>query len=175
MTTPYSDLQNLNQNSAFIELFELDATAIGGTLYRFTPNVSEAGGSMSFAGNLYTAIPIVTTGWDFTSAGAPPKPTLSISNVNKTLLSAVISMGDLVGATLTRRRTFERFLDGSAEADGTMFLGPDTYVIEQKTQHNKNLITWQMTSIIDRLGMRIPRRQILKDKGFPGVSRTRTR
>jgi len=370
MPAPYTDLQNLNQTSGFLELYSLDTTALGGTVYNFTNNVSPAGGSIVFGTTTYTALPIMTEGWDFTAAGQTPKPTLTVSNVQKTLLAAVVSLGDIVGAKLTRIRTYEKYLDaasfaqrnllnysqspvqatwtkgsvtasdnvvtapdgtltggrivetavtpsspfffiaqtkaaggttltasvfvkaaertfaniriddtgstntaqlaidlatgtlgaiglgGNASngiasvvdagngwwrliltvtfaaitnfnfkvrpaiglqhnaahlgyagdptkgisvwgmqvevgsvateyqlkttthqpfADPTKYLGPDVYVVEQKTAHNKNIIQWQMTSIIDRLGMKIPRRQVLKDKGFPGVARTRLR
>ena len=175
MTTPYTDIANNNQNSGFIELYTLDCTALGGTTYNFTSNVNATGGSLVFGGVTYAAIPIQTTGWDFTSTGVTPKPTLTVSNVNKTLLAAVISLGDLVGAKITRLRTYEKYLSTGSSPDGTKYLGPDVYIIEQKTGHNKNYISWQMTSIIDRLGMKIPRRQVLRDKGFPGVAKTRIR
>jgi len=175
MTTPHAELQTLSQNSGFVELYVLDTTILGGTVYRFTNNVTAVGGSLSFNSQTYAALPITTTGWDFTSTGAPPKPTLTVSNVNKTLLSVVVSMGDLVGSTLTRYRTFEKFLDGGASPDGSQFIGPEVYIIEQKIGHNKHYITWQLSSIIDRMGMMLPRRQVLKDKGFPGVARTRIR
>lgn len=175
MATPNTDLVNLNQTSGFVELFVLDCTALGGSVYRFTNNTTAAGGSLSFGSVTYSAMPITTDGWDFTSTGTTPKPTLTISNVNKTLLGAVQSLGDLVGAKMTRYRTFEKYLDSGSSPDGTKYIGPDVYIVEQKTAHNKNLIQWQMTSIIDRMGMKIPRRQVLKDKGFPGVGRSRIR
>ena len=175
MTVPYTDLQNQNQTSGFIELYVLDCTAIGGSIYHFTSNVNATGGSLSFGGQTYTGIPIQTTGWDFTAAGNSPKPTLTVSNVQKTLLSAVVSLGDLVGATCVRYRTWEKYLDSGSSPDSSKYLGPDVYIVEQKTGHNKMLIQWQMTSVIDRMGMKLPRRQVLKDKGFPGVARTRIR
>jgi lambda family phage minor tail protein L len=173
MTTPSAELTNLNQPSGFVELYQLDCTALGGTVYNFTNNTSPSGGALYFGGIAYTAIPIQTTGWDFTSTGTTPKPTLTVSNVNKTLLSVVISLGDLVGAKVTRYRTYEKFLDSGSSPDATKFVGPDVFTVEQKTGHNHTAITWQLTSVLDRLGMKLPRRQVLKDKGFPGVGRNR--
>ncbi len=375
MPTPSSDLNNLNQTSPFVELFTLDATALGGSVYRFTNHPSESGGPLSFGGQLYQPLPITSSGWDFTSTGTPPKPTLTVSNVNRTLLADVIGLGDLVGAKVTRIRTYAKYLDaasftrrnllnysedlsnaywtktllsvtpnvavglsgamtgdtitdsdttnygilaatvpgtyipgtpytytawilkddvpkttrfpgvrlqfgpnnnvmdvpfdtstgemltvnpaglitqisrsvtdggdywivrltGSSSdpaatsvrtriypaigfatsptatnatyggartgsitvlgqqveqgtvstayqytaanhqpfADSTKFIGPEVYIVEQKTGHNREFIQWQLTSIFDRLGMQLPRRQVLKDKGFPGVSRVR--
>lgn len=173
MTTPHADLRELNQTSGLIELYTLDCTNIGGNVYHFTSNVSASGSSVSFGGVTYAALPVTTGGWDFSSTGSPPKPSLTVSNVNKTFLYIVITLGDLVGAYVTRVRTFEKYLDGGATPDSSKKIGPDVYVIEQKTSHDNTAITWQMTSIIDRMGTMLPRRQVLKDKGFPGVSRTR--
>lgn len=173
MPVPYSDLQNLHQTSPLIELYTLDLTVLGGSIYRFTNTPNADGGVLTFGGFDYTPIPIMTEGWDFTSTGAPPKPKLTVSNVNRTLLADVIGLGDIVGATLTRIRTYAKYLDDQPTADSGSFIGPESYIVEQKTGHNKDFIQWQLTSVMDRLGLMLPRRQVLKDKGFPGVSRTR--
>ena len=179
MTTPTADLQNLSQSSALVDLYILDASAIGGSIYHFTAHVMPNYSPVAFGGQTYTAIPIQTTGWDFTATGPAPKPTLAIANPLKVLLGAVISLKDLVGAKLTRIRTFEKYLDGGSSPDSSKFIGPDVYFVEQKTVHDNTLIQWQLTSVIDRMGMRLPRRQVLKDptpqtpEGFPGVSRVR--
>lgn len=169
------DLQNLNQTSGFVELYVLDLTALGGAVYHYTNNISAIGGSLSFNGVPYTAIPIKSEGWNFVSTGQAPKPTLTVGNVQKNLLALVVSLGDMVGAKVTRYRTYEKYLDNGATPDGSKFLGPEVFLIEQKIAHNKTFISWQLTSIIDRFGMKLPRRQVLKDKGFPGVARTRIR
>lgn len=173
MTTPTADLANLNNDSPFVELFRVDLTPLGGSVYLFTNFANPDGTPLSFNGQTYQFLPIQAEGWDFTSTGTPPKPMLTVSNVSKTLLYDVISLGDLVGGTVTRIRTFAKYLDNGSSPDGSRFLGPETYIIEQKTGHNEQFIAFQLTSIFDRLGMRLPRRQVLRDKGFPGVSRTR--
>lgn len=171
MTTPYADLQERHQSSALVELFTLDCTPLGGGVYNFTN--TPASSPVLFGGVSFTPIPIKSEGWDFTSTGAPPKPTLTVSNVARTLLTDVISLGDLVGAKVTRVRTFAKYLDAGATPDSSKYIGPEVYIVEQKTGHNNEFIQWQLTSILDRLGMKLPRRQVLKDKGFPGVSKTR--
>lgn len=340
MTVPYADLQNLHQTTGFVELYTLDCTNLGGSVYRFT-NTPASSGSVTFGSDVYQVLPIQSSDWEFSSTANTPKPKLTVSNVNKTLLSAVVSLGDLVGATVTRIRTFAKYLDdGTARynmlnyseditqwdlstggtgvlpvvtanaalspigtmtadrvvfnkgagttttdqstisavgvttvvgqpytisfwarsatsssylmqinfngfngtnsiitvtpewnrftttitsasdtssrmtlqlrgaqgtdnyadiylwgaqqensltaseyqytttthqpfLDSTKFIGPDVYIVEQKVAHNKEYISWQLTSPLDRFGIKLPRRQILKDKGFPGVSRTR--
>lgn len=165
--------------SGYIELYDLDTTPIGGEqVYRYTPqNFSSI--NVTWKGNLYTPFPIEATGfeWDATTK-SPPKPTLTVSNVNKFLLAAVISLGDLVGSKLTRWRTFVKFLDGQPEADSNAHFIPDVFIIDQKTSHSKIQVQWSLISPMDRTGLALPRRQILKDEtsygvAFPGVARTR--
>jgi lambda family phage minor tail protein L len=177
--TIYSDLQQLSQPSPWVSLFTLDTTALGGTIYRFTPNIYANGTYLSFANNTYMPLPMDFTGWEVMASttggqGAMPRPQLSVSNANKTLLAVVISLGDLVGATLTRVRTFQKYLDGQPNANTAQIIGPDVFTIAQKTSHTNQQIVWQMTNPMDIPTAKLPARQILKDPstlsaGFPGV------
>lgn len=56
MPAPYADLQNLNQSSGFVELFTLDCSAIGGTVYRFTNHPNPDGGPLVFGGCVFHAM-----------------------------------------------------------------------------------------------------------------------
>lgn len=169
MTTINQTIQQLDVSSGFVELFILDCTQIGGSIYRFTPNVNADGSNVVWRGDTYALLPIQTTGWQFSGTGQQYKPQLSVSNVNKILLNSVISLGDIVGATLTRIRTFAQFLDNGATPDPSAILPPDVFLVDQKTAHDSTLISWQLSSILDRFGMSLPRRQVLKDYGFPGA------
>jgi len=172
------DLQVLHQVSGFVELHILDATNIGGSLYRFSPNIWTDGSAIQWGGHVYNFIPIASSDWTLTSSGSLPQPTISVSNVNKVLLNAVVTLGDIVGAKYTRYRTFAKFLDGQPEASVTQFIGPDSYIVFQKVTHDKNQISWQLASPLDKPGIKLPARQVLKDAvsgnpGFPGVARYR--
>lgn len=57
-------------------------------------------------------------------------------------------------------------------ADSNAFLKPEVFEIEQKTIHTSEVIQWQLSSVLDKFGVRIPRRQITRDN-FPGVGRQR--
>lgn len=172
------ELQKLNQESAWVELYTLDASASGGAIYHFCNHLNQSGGNVVFGSTVYNALPIKVSGWNQTQTGTSPKPEVTLSNLSKALLSAVISQGDLVGAKLIRIRTFSKFLADGASPNGGAYVGPDTMVIEQKTHHDRSTIQFQLTSVLDRLGMKLPRRQVLKDANhlgcaFPGVSRNR--
>jgi len=166
------DLNSLNIDSSIIELFSMDLNPIGvAAVYRFTPYFAD-GGTVAFGGSTYTSLPITSEGWEVSANGTQPRPTLTLSNIIKTLENEVILYSDLVGAKVTRYRTLKKYLDGEAFADSNKFLAPDVFDIEQKIAHNKEVIQWQLSSVLDRFGTKLPRRQITRDN-FPGVGRQR--
>lgn len=159
---------------AFVELFTLDCSAIGGTLFHFTPSIPGTGNFIQFNGVQYSYIPIEFTGAEYTSNGQQPRPTLKVSNVSKVLLSAVISLGDLVGARLTRTRTFEKYLDGQPAADSSQHLPIETFFVGVKRIQNKAVIEFELVTALERTQVKIPREQITRRR-FPGVGAGRVR
>jgi lambda family phage minor tail protein L len=166
-----ADLQKLNLAYSLVELFTLDCSGFGGSVYHFTPHFG-VGATLDFGGVTYTSIPITSDGWEVTSSGTQPRPTITISNVYSTMLNAVVTLGDIVGAKVTRKRTLERYLDAGVTPDSAQILAPDIYTVEQKVNHTSEVISWQLSSVMDRFGTSLPRRQITRDR-FPGVGRQR--
>jgi hypothetical protein len=68
-----------------------------------------------------------------------------------------------VGGKVTRRRTLQKYLDGSPQADTLQEFPVDIFYIERKTQETALAITWQLTSILDLEGVRLPRRVITQN------------
>lgn len=176
------ELYKLQQTSPYIELYTLNASNItGGAIYNLTNHPDNTGGGLIFAGTTYQPFPIITGGWEYnTGDGALARPTLTVSNANKTILNAIINLGDLVGAKLTRIRTYEKFLDTGSSPNSSAYIGPDVYYINQLTYMDNETITFELSNSLDRMGMLFPRRQILKDVSVknlyaPGISRTRFR
>jgi lambda family phage minor tail protein L len=168
-----ADLVQLNgESGGLVTLYTLDATALGDVKYYFVNHMLPGGAPISFGGIPYMTVPVQTEGWDFSSSGPQPTPTFSLSNVNKLLLNAVLNKGDLVGAIVTRIRTFERYLDHGADPSPDKFIGPEVYTIEQMSYLDDTIIQWTLSSPLARMGVKLPAKQILKDK-FPGVGRTR--
>ncbi len=176
-----SDIQSIDSgNSPLIELFTLDLSVLGGAVYHFTPNVFEANGNLiAFAGVSYTPIPMDFSGWEVLASASggsstQPRPTLAIGNASKLFLNVVISLGDMVGATVTRIRTMLKYCDGQPNADTSQILQTDIYRVAQKTSHTNQQIVWMLTNPLDNPNAQIPARQVLKDptslsNGFPGV------
>jgi len=173
------EINKLYNSEGLVELFTLDATMIQGLaqVYRFTNNLGPTGGGTTFGGVTYQAIPIQAEGFDSTSNGTLPRPVLTISNVSKTMLAAVLGFGDLVGAHLYRTVTYTHFLDGASKANPNAKHGPEKWYIDQMIHRDATSIQWALSTDLDKMGFKFGR-QVLKDKSVkhlyaPGVARSR--
>ena len=144
-----------------ITLFTIDATSIGGSLYRFCP-MSESSAIVVWQGNDYPPIACQSEDWEINGQGKLPTPKLRVSNVGGLFGSFVIALQDLVGSTVTRYRTFQKFLDGQEFADPTVFFEPDIYIIQRKTAHTKEMVEWELSSPLDQENVYLPSRVVLK-------------
>jgi lambda family phage minor tail protein L len=166
---------HLSSPGAIIELYMLDASSVGQGVFYFSPHSNEKGTGVVWAGNTYAGIPVVGDGWTKSTNGSAPRPTITVDNTQRAMQVAVIAAGDLVGCPLTRTRVFARYLDaanfyaGNAAADTTQILSTDKFLINRKISHNNTAIQWELCWNIDKPGVRLPRRQVLRDFGFPGV------
>jgi lambda family phage minor tail protein L len=107
---------------------------------------------------------------------------MRVSNVNKFILAAVLELGDIIGAKVTRWRTYARFLDNGETPDPNAHYAPDIYYVQQKTAHTREGFEFTLSSALDLPGIKLPRRQILKDQSSndrnlyaPGVANVRFR
>ena len=203
------ELNNLTP-SAIITLFEIDLTsvlkaksipdlsaaiiqtgftqAIPDNTLRFHNNIKVFNSKITWQGNTYIPAPIQAVGFENSSRGTLPTPILSISSQSETgtdqlalLRYEILKLGDIIGAKVTRRRTFAKYLDwvnfksktseprlaelpDGYEPDPNAELPRDIYYIERKTSENKNTIQYQLASILDLEGIKIPRRTIISDK-----------
>lgn len=162
MTTISEEVQKLDAD-AVVTLFRLDTSTIGGSdVFCFTPKTT-MGGNLTFDGVVYNAIDIVASGFLFDGRGAFPQPRLQITNVGNLATAMIIANNDLVGCTLTRIRTFAKFLDDGSEPDPTKMFPPDVYTIDQKTKHSKRMVEFTLASPLDQNGRKLPRRQCFRD------------
>lgn len=159
-------------------------------ILRFHNNVNVFNSYIVWQGKVYHPAPIAAEGFEATTKGTLPQPSLSISSQSETgmdqlalLKHEIRKFGDIIGSTVTRRRTFAKYLDitnysltGSTlsekmqqmpqgyEPDPYAELPKDVYYIERKQTENKSIITYQLSSILDLEGTKIPKRVINSDK-----------
>lgn len=178
--------------SVMVTMFEIDASDVAfdsglidtvhpnnGAIFRFHNNLKLGKNNIFWQGLEYVAAPIQADGFEMKTQGTFPTPTLALSvNTDGIPLLAIIKerlrdLDDLLGAKVTRIRTFAKYLDannftGEIPPDG---FGPDTtvefprdvYYIEQKSHEDKNTIQFLLSSILDSEGLKLPSRLVLSD------------
>jgi len=156
---------------ALVELFQLDTSpchtlngvqVAAGTVYCWTPGTINEG-PVSFGGQVYVSIPIEGVDWQWNGIGTIPQPKLRVNNFSGVATGLVISLDDLVGAKVTRIRTFAQHLDGQSAADPSSMFEPDVFFINRKSSHDNEMIEFELATSYDQIGLQIPARQIIRD------------
>lgn len=153
---------------AVVELFTLDASAIGGPIYRFSNQKNQLGNDIVWGGVTFTAIPIKAFGFDKAVNGSIPRPTIKISNVLGFLIGVLDTYDDLVGAKVTRQRTLAKYLDAvnfpgntNANASTTEKFEDEIFFVQRKVSQNRLEIEFELSSSFDLEGLKLPRRLII--------------
>ncbi len=123
-----SDIQKLAPGN-LVELFELDASAIGGTVYRFHAGTNELQSPVVWQGNIYTPYPVEASGFEWSGRGTLPQPQVRVANIFGLISALCLQHDDLVGAKLIRRRTFVKYLDA------INFSGVNLYTYSEQFGH----------------------------------------
>lgn len=148
-----------NQPSEYVELFDVDLTPIGGSVYHFTQNKYESS-SVIFDGVTYVPFDMVADGFEWDSQGELPQPKIKISSSTE-IVALINTYNDILGSRITRTRTFRKFLDGQPAADPTSYLQKDVYYINQKTMENKYYVEFTLNSYMDQQGMMLPKGKLV--------------
>lgn len=164
-----AEIQKLSP-SARIELFEVDLTNQGDTVYRFHAGTNALNQPVVWQGQTYTPWPAQASGFDYSSDGQLPRPKIVLANVNGLITSLVLALNDCVGAKVTRRLTLARFLDAinfpggvNVNADPNSYFPDEVYFIDRKAREDKEAVEFELTSAFDVTGVRLPRRQIIRN------------
>lgn len=162
-----ADIQKLEPGNQ-IRLFELDATRLGGNLWRFHGHAQEA--DIIWQGQLYSPIQITAKGFDLRGDGRPASPTLQVANelggVRGAITAICLQLKDLAGARVRVIETFRHFLDAANFPDGNPHASDQAKInlwyIEQKTDESREQVTFSLSSPIDMEGQMLPSQQITK-------------
>lgn len=114
----------------------------------------------------YAAWPITAEGFARTT-DQQPQPKLLVGNVDGSISLLCVTFEDLVGAKLTRLRTFGKYLDavnfpdGNPSADPSQEFPPEVWFIERKSAEVAEAVEFELASALDFAGVQLPRRQII--------------
>ena len=145
-----------------LTLWQLDTTSLGGPWFYFT-SAADAEHDIVWGGQLYSPLPMDASGFEMTTRGAFPTPSVTISNLYGAGNLLLDSYKGLVGAELIRILTLRRFLDDGDTPDPNAYITRDKFVVAQKTSHTAVAIAFKLASRMDVEGTQLPRRQILRD------------
>ena len=173
MTIPQSiqeQLQSL-EPSAIIELFQLELTAaVNGAdqTFYYHAGTNELSANIVFNGLTYVAYPIEVDGFELTSKGTLPRPSMKIANANNAI-SSLLALYNPLQAKVTRIRTCKKFLDAvnftggtNATADPTAKFDDQIWYIDRVASENLQVVEFELTSKLDLTNLKLPRRKVVE-------------
>lgn len=172
MSTPLAiqrEIQKL-EPSAIIELFEMKLTEnINGisTTFRYHAGTNQLRNDIVFNGKTYEAAPIEVDGFEVTTKGSLPRPSMKVANANSAI-SALIILYNPLKAEVKRIRTCKKFLDSAnfsgtnPSADPTAKFEDEIWYIDRVANENPELVEFELTSKLDLMNLALPRRQVLE-------------
>jgi len=158
-----------------VELFELDlseniTTGVGSNKLYFTNQTTISGTKLQWKATgsgtslvTYEPLPISAEGFDRTTNGQIPRPTLTVANIFNTFTEVLSELDDLVGARITRRRTLAKYLGGLPTTDLDAEFPSDIYYIERKVAETNQFVTFELASELDLEGLQLPKRIITQN------------
>jgi len=199
MAIPFVELNKINPSSV-IELFELELT-VGlhiptgnpnnlDTVFRFHAGANLNNfGQIIFNGNSYQRVAVKVEGFEDTSKGTIPRPTLTFSNLGGitkdttvmtmsdflNIVNQVTAGNDLLNAKVTRLLPLASALDNANFVGDNPFGTPSTdrlqdrvYFIDRKAIENRQIVQFELVNRLDMQNKKIPARIVTRDL-FPAA------
>lgn len=121
-------------------------------------------GSVSFAGQLYTPLPVRFEGVQRTGRGPVPRITLVIPDIESFGTALLLARGNLLGCPVNRRQVFRHALDDGENPDASDFFGPEIFYVDRVARWVPGVeIALECASPLDVQGTMLPARQVIAD------------
>jgi len=155
--------------SALLSLYELNASSLGGPTLYFHDGSSNNYKNITFNGVEYIAFPIFMEGFEYDGKGSLPRPKLRAANINGFVSYYILNGNNLIGAKLSRKRVFARFIDavnfdngvnpyGTADPDAAY--PDDIFFVNRKITENKDYIEFELATPLEIDNVKIPNRMV---------------
>ena len=177
--------------TAVIDLFEIKLTEkVNGVTDTLRYHAGKNGliSDIRFDGKTYPAAPVEVDGFEFTTKGTLPRPTLKVANANGAI-SSLLALYNPLKARVRRIRTFAKFLDVEnfnqvlsfqTEGDDVVTTegsdnlvyqtfndtaDPDakiveTWYIDRVSSENLQFVEFELTAKLDLTNLQLPRRTV---------------
>jgi len=177
MTELIDTVQLQDIGDSLIELFEI--TLPNETVAYLTPGLEDGLRSIYFDNpkNEYIAIPIQITGLEVSTAGAAPRPSLTMANIpilsrqigldedtmNDILIAgSAVTNEDLLGSTVVVRRTLYKYTQSASEAATAAIEFPSQkFVLDRIAGENSVTVEFELASPMDIEGVKLPSRIVV--------------
>lgn len=164
---------SLNDYSTYNVYFwgdETGAQSLGDLgIYRFYDGTNQRDNPIIWKEKAYIPWPIKVEGYELSGDREIPRPSLSASNIGFILSDLVHEHADLLGARVTRKRTFARYLDsvnftdGNTKADPTIEFPDTVFFIHKKVSETFEMLSFELAAQWDLEGIKLPRRIVTYD------------
>lgn len=156
------------EQSAKVDLWEFDLTAIGGERYFFCNEPNEKGEPVTWQGRQYPPYPIQAQDFEMNGKGPSPRVTIVVSNLLGLVTGMAENLQSVVGASVVRRQVYARFLDAVNFPDGNPDASPEQeavarYCVEQLSELTASTATFILASPVETDGSVFPGRIMLAD------------
>lgn len=156
------------EQSARVDLWEFDATAIGGSRYFFCNEMNEKGEPVVWQGRQYEPYPVKAESTEMNGRGPAPRVALAVSNLSGLITGMAEDLQSLTGARVVRRQVYAKFLDAVNFANGNPDADPEQevvawYVVEQLSQLTSVAATFVLANPVETDGSVFPARTMLAD------------
>jgi lambda family phage minor tail protein L len=181
IASPYNSLSNIDTPAGILRFHNLNINLENISCEMNNPSLF---GQIIWQGKRYIPFPIFIEGFEIVARGTLPKPKLTFANqvqipqydaFFRRIKNTIRSVGDLIGISVKRKRTFLKYLDainfkssGGIINDDNFTIDPDPYAelpqdiyyIDRKTRENKNILEYELSSILDLENIKLPLRTL---------------
>lgn len=148
------------EQDAIVELYQLDLSRWGaGTLY-FTP--SGEGQSLFFDGVEYFTSVCEMSNVEYSTKGQLPQVDFKITIMDYALMAQVSHADSLVGAKLSRIRTYAKCLDNGSHGGRAEHWPIEQFVVSQMAEQNDLWLIYKLRVEFDQQNRKMPDKQCLR-------------
>ena len=165
-----TDVQGTTVDSGVVSLFEITLLHSGNTFY-FCEGIGDDLEDIQMRDKevpsnirTYKAIPMQIEGVEVSATGASARPTITIANVSSLLKDTVgvTDYDEVVGATVVRRQTMQKYLYGeSGDANPPIEMPTLKYRVDRVASENQLAVQFELAAVYDLEGVTIPRRVVV--------------
>lgn len=164
-----TNVQSLSPGS-IIDMYEVDTGDYGQGILRYCAHANEKGEDIIWQGNVFYRFPVKVEGYKKSSKGTLARPTMTLANVGGMFSSYLRIFNYFLGAKITRKRTFVKYLDATnfvsgvnGSADPNTMFPNESYFVDRLVSETLEFIVLELAVSWDVTGVKLPLRQVIRD------------